>query len=605
MSILAGSNSKTWAGAIFVVSVAAVLYFLTAAHDIVVGDSPELITAAATLGVAHEPGYPLFTMLGHLFSCLSVGSIPFRVNLLSVICHGATVGVIYLTANRLTRSHLAALIAALLLAVNPTFWSWSLVAEVFPLNDLIAATLILFLLAWNEQPQQHALLFMSAFLAGLGLTNHQTIVLLGPASCFILWQQRSILREQPTLLLVAAVSFFAGLLPYAYIPWASAHHPTYNWGNVSSISDLIDVIRRRTYGSSHLVSVPGYTGGSVIARIIALLASFGLTTLLFIVVGLIAAYRQARSYFWFGLVGFLLAGPFFVWITNLNLATAPSALFVLQRFFLLPQVILAPFVAFGFLWIANLIGRYWRRTVVNASLIVTAMTAVSITLRVAMDYGRIDQSRNFIERRFTEDVWRTVESGSILIARGDIAFALMYFQKVEHIGADTELVLLPLLSTRWYVQQLRDQHRNITIPFDRYDGISNNLKKVIEANSNRPFCIVGTIGSDDHSLDENYWPYQRGLLLVVEPRSKNIPLEQMIQENERFFDSYHLPSPAAIRTDTFEADIMTMYAWPAFRIANDCATVGLRDHARKWYQRALAINPQFPKAREALARLEH
>jgi tetratricopeptide (TPR) repeat protein len=233
------------------------------------------------------------------------------------------------------------------------------------------------------------------------------------------------------------------------------------------------------------------------------------------------------------------------------------------------------------------------------------MTAVSITLRVAMDYGRIDQSRNFIERRFTEDVWRTVESGSILIARGDIAFALMYFQKVEHIGADTELVLLPLLSTRWYVQQLRDQHRNITIPFDRYDGISNNLKKVIEANSNRPFCIVGTIGSDDHSLDENYWPYQRGLLLVVEPRSKNIPLEQMIQENERFFDSYHLPSPAAIRTDTFEADIMTMYAWPAFRIANDCATVGLRDHARKWYQRALAINPQFPKAREALARLEH
>jgi len=90
MSTLAGSNSKTWAGAIFVVSVAAVLYFLTAARDILVGQSPELITAAATLGVAHEPDYPLFMMLGHLFSCLSVGSIPFRVNLLSVICQGAT-----------------------------------------------------------------------------------------------------------------------------------------------------------------------------------------------------------------------------------------------------------------------------------------------------------------------------------------------------------------------------------------------------------------------------------------------------------------------------------------------------------------------------------
>src|SRR5260370_12635699 len=171
------------------------------------------------------------------------------------------------------------------------------------------------------------------------------------------------------------------------------------------------------------------------------------------------------------------------------------------------------------------------------------MTAVSITLRVAMDYGRIDQSRNFIERRFTGDGWRPVEAGSILIARGDIGLALMYFQKVEHIGSDTELVLLPLLSTRWYVQQLRDQHRNITIPFDRYDGISNNLKKVIEANSNRPFCIVGTIGSDDHSLDENYWPYQRGLLLVLEPRSKNIPLEQMIHQHKPSSHRYHLPPP--------------------------------------------------------------
>ena len=42
---------------------AGVLYFLTAARDIVVGDSPELIAAAAVLGVPHAPGYPLFAML--------------------------------------------------------------------------------------------------------------------------------------------------------------------------------------------------------------------------------------------------------------------------------------------------------------------------------------------------------------------------------------------------------------------------------------------------------------------------------------------------------------------------------------------------------------
>ena len=48
-----------------------------------------------------------------------------------------------------------------------------------------------------------------------------------------------------------------------------------------------------------------------------------------------------------------------------------------------------------------------------------------------------------------------------------------------------------------------------------------------------------------------------------------------------------------------------MYAWPVFRIGNDCLSGGVRDEARKWYERALAINPNFSKARDALARLEH
>ena len=48
----------------------------------VVGDTSELITAAITLGVVHAPGYPLFTVLGHLFSVVPVGPLPFRAPLL-------------------------------------------------------------------------------------------------------------------------------------------------------------------------------------------------------------------------------------------------------------------------------------------------------------------------------------------------------------------------------------------------------------------------------------------------------------------------------------------------------------------------------------------
>ena len=91
MSSLSRENIKTLGYAAAVFAAASVLYFLTAARDIVVGDTPELITAAVTFGVAHPPGYPLFSMLGHLFSLLPFGSIPFRVNLLAVTCDVLTV----------------------------------------------------------------------------------------------------------------------------------------------------------------------------------------------------------------------------------------------------------------------------------------------------------------------------------------------------------------------------------------------------------------------------------------------------------------------------------------------------------------------------------
>src|SRR3954469_17601238 len=142
MSIMAGVRSRTFVWTASVVLIAGTLYFLTAARDIVVGDTPELIRAAATLVVAHPPGYPLFTLLGHFFSVLPLGPVPFRVNLLSVICDALAVGIIFLTAFRLSKSRLASAVAALALAVTPVFWAWSLAAEVFALNNLLAATLI-------------------------------------------------------------------------------------------------------------------------------------------------------------------------------------------------------------------------------------------------------------------------------------------------------------------------------------------------------------------------------------------------------------------------------------------------------------------------------
>ena len=89
------------------------------------------------------------------------------------------------------------------------------------------------------------------------------------------------------------------------------------------------------------------------------------------------------------------------------------------------------------------------------------------------------------------------------------------------------------------------------------------------------------------------------------PKSRDVPLDTLLAENEQLLASCRPPAPGTLRANTFEGDILSLYAYPAFNIGGTCERAGLKAEARTWYQRALAINPQFPKAREALARLEH
>ena len=540
MSILAARRQPPFDVATFgvgatVAGLAFLLYLLTAARDIVVGDTPELITAAVTLGVPHPPGYPLFTMLGHLFSLLPFGPVPFRVNLLAVTCDALTVAVIFFTALRLSRSRPAAAIAALTLAVIPAFWTWSLVAEVFPLNNLLASVLIYLLVTWHQEPHRPGVLIAAFFVAGLALTNHHTIVLLAPAFCFVLWQRRAVLRTRPQLFAICIAAFCTGLLPYLYVPWASAHHPAWNWGNVSSLRDLIALIARKSYGGRRLVGTATYMGGSPFARIIALCAFFGPVAGMLILLGAVQAYRRQRWYFWFSLIAFLCVGPLFAWITNLNLATAPSALFVLQRFFLLPQVVVAPLIAFGVLLIAEVIASSVPARPVP---LVAGALLIVLVVSVITTYRRVDQSHNRIARSFGEDVFTTVEPHTILLTTGDgFAIPLMYLSIAERKRPDVALIFLPLLPADWYLRQLRERYPDLAVPYDHYDGQRQNLRALIEANPGRPVAIIGTV--PDKSLDQYYWSYQRDLVSVMEPASRQITLSEMASDNEQLMERYY------------------------------------------------------------------
>lgn len=121
---------------------------------------------------------------------------------------------------------LAALLTATLFAVNFTFWSQSLIAEVYTLHALLIV--LIFLVAGqllHTRQSNHALtpspphpLILLAFLVGLSLTHHATTLLLLPSLALVLWQVRQSWRREVRVWLWAVLALVAPLALYLYIP---------------------------------------------------------------------------------------------------------------------------------------------------------------------------------------------------------------------------------------------------------------------------------------------------------------------------------------------------------------------------------------------------
>lgn len=214
---------------------ALLLYLRTLAPGVLFGDPAEFQTAAWIAGLAHPTGYPLFLLAGWLWTHLLPLSEPaWRLNLLSALLGAATIGVTYLAALRLTAAaapfssivarRLVAVVAALLLAVVPGFWSQAVIAEVYTLHALLTA-LVLWV-ALGEASARRGI--QLAWLVGLGLAHHRTAVLWLPGLAAWAWlssTSRDWRWPPRKRLLALGAGLILPQLLYLYIPLRAAATP--------------------------------------------------------------------------------------------------------------------------------------------------------------------------------------------------------------------------------------------------------------------------------------------------------------------------------------------------------------------------------------------
>lgn len=237
------------------------LYAATAAPSIVelYDDSLEFQLVGPTFGIAHPTGYPLYILLGGLWSrvLLPLGNWAWRMNLLSALSAATTVGVLFLLAQQLSAlttstekpSLWPGLAAAFAFGLGPIWWSQATIAEVYALHNLFVATILLVTLNRAIAPDKTKLVTSLCLLFGLGLTHHRTVVLLAPGVALMLWGQRSLWQPSWQWLRWGGV-LLAPLLLYLFLPLRAAR----------GVQDLHGSYVNSWAGFWHHVLARGYTG---------------------------------------------------------------------------------------------------------------------------------------------------------------------------------------------------------------------------------------------------------------------------------------------------------------------------------------------------------
>ncbi|MCM2267650.1 MAG: DUF2723 domain-containing protein [Elusimicrobiales bacterium] len=400
-------------------------------------DAGEMASAAWTLGVAHQPGYPLYIISAKLFMLLPLGNPAWLLNLFSAAAGLAGVYVFFRLAAA-AFSAPAAFFAALALAFNFTLRTVSSVPEMYALHFFLAALLLFCAAAGGRRAVP-----LTAFLLGLGMANRMDLVLTAPALLTLLWPRlRAGGWGAP---LKAALFGLLGFSLYLYLPVRAANWPLFDWSHPAGISAFLAVITRKSYGSTlDLISL-NYAPGELFwpnlrHYAVHLWENFNLG-LVFAAGGAWAEWRFARRRFLAFAALFLVSGPVFLFLANMP--PNPHALAIVEPYYLLPDLAAAFWAAAGLFYAGAAFPR------ARAALALAALGAAGL---VFVHNAPGTQRRwLFAAEDYALDALKSVPPGSVLVAKKDVQlFSLWYLQAVKGLRPDVEVVAQGLSASPWY-----------------------------------------------------------------------------------------------------------------------------------------------------------
>jgi hypothetical protein len=488
------------------------------------GDSAELVTAAALWGIPHAPGYPIFTTIAHAFTWLPTHDLPWRVHLTSALLHAATVGILVLATFAITRKRAAALAAGVTLALTPSFLVGSLYAEVFPLNDLLFAALLLLALRLRSG-EGRPLLF--ATVAGVAAAHHLMFALAVPTLAILALRPLASGPRSGRHWVGLAASFVApSLVAWTLILIAAARDPALSWGDVHDLPSLFALVTRSDYGGL-LSSVHGAGHGTGLERMIALgrlfARGFGGGFLFVALVGVVVLFRTQRTVGVAIAVAIVMTGPLFAW-RNAVATDTDGGLAFFERFFTMCSVALS--LAFG-AGVAVVEDAALHLRAGKAPRFAGAALLFGWLTLAFIQVHDIDLSGDVRGIAFAHDLVLRTPDRALLLLGGDAPTnAALYVCAVEQRCGERVALAPGSLFLPWAMAQTRRRHPEIAIPWTSGPSLKHTHELASAAATTRAVFVSPDLLAKDPLLAETFAPLPDHLLFRLWPHDADGPAER-------------------------------------------------------------------------------
>jgi len=217
-------------GLTFFISLA--VYLATLQKDVLPADNGEFQLTVTMLGILHQPGFPLYTLVGKLFTLLPFGTPALRLNMLSAFLAAGTLTLVSAAVRRLIGGYgglLGGLVAALVLGTSTTFWAQATVANIrMPMAFFTAwclYELAVFRALHLKLTASRPSLVRFALAFSLGLSHYFPLAFMGLFFALFIVLVDPTLMRQPRRWWRPFLVFAAAQLVWLYLPIRAAIAP--------------------------------------------------------------------------------------------------------------------------------------------------------------------------------------------------------------------------------------------------------------------------------------------------------------------------------------------------------------------------------------------